>query len=896
LVKTSESFALPGTDGDLSIGGNGIWGEYFDGRIDEVRIYDRALSAAEIEADRISPLQTPQTTPVAAYSFDEGEGEGTTVEDLTGDGHTGTIEGAEWTKGRYGNSLKFDGEGMMTIPASEDLNLTEEFTLEAWIKPEAECEFGQIFVKEDAAEEHSAYVIAKHGSRLAAYLGVPGVEAESSPGTVELGVWQHVAVTYSGAQARLYVNGHLVQSDAAMDVVSTDGALRIGGSNIWGPGDDFTGRIDEVRVYNRALSAAEIGADRAAPLETPPATPVAAYAFDEGEGETLLDLAGENDGTVEGATWVPGKYGSSLRFDGEGDCVTVPNSAALGLGEEFTIEAWAKADYPLAEDPIIFKESEGSYSYTLGLGFSETGKAEGWVGEEGGEATESVVSTEALEPNVWTHLALTYDGSKLRLYVNGALAATKSLPGITLASEGPLTIGCAPAFEEAFRGRIDEIRIYQRALEAGEVAGDRAAPLQTPSATPVAAYAFDENEGALAADLSGNEHDGTVEGAQWSRGKYGSSLGFAGEEGECVTVPDSAELGLGEEFTIEAWAKADYPLAEDPIVFKESEGSYSYTLGLGFSETGKAEGWVGEEGGEKSEHVTSPKALEPNVWTHLALTYDGSHMRLYVDGELVGTKSLPGISLASEGPLQIGCDEAFEETFRGRIDEVRLYQRALEAGEVAGDRATPLQTPPTHPVAAYAFDEGEGETAFDFAGENDGAVEGAAWAPGKYGSSLRFDGEEECVTVPDSADLGLGEEFTIEAWAKADYPLAADPIVFKESEGSYSYTLGLGFSETGKAEGWVGEEGGEATESVVSTEALEPNVWTHLAFTYDGSKLRLYVNGVLAATKSLPGITLASEGPMTIGCAPAFEEAFRGRIDEVRIYQRALEAGEVAEF
>ncbi len=77
--------------------------------------------------------------PVAAYSFDEGEG--TTAEDETGNGHTATIEGAAWTKGRYGSGLEFGPEGgdVLTIPDSEDLRFTEgEFTLEAWVRPREE--------------------------------------------------------------------------------------------------------------------------------------------------------------------------------------------------------------------------------------------------------------------------------------------------------------------------------------------------------------------------------------------------------------------------------------------------------------------------------------------------------------------------------------------------------------------------------------------------------------------------------------------------------------------------------------------------------------------------------------------------------------------------------------
>lgn len=152
------------------------------------------------------------------------------------------------------------------------------------------------------------------------------------------------------------------------------------------------------------------------------------------------------------------QYGKALKFDGEEDCVSVPNSEALQLSEEFTVEAWVKPEGSLSSEPLIFKESEGGPSYALGLGFNSAGKPEGYA--EG----ESIASPSTIETNVWTHLAYTYDGARMRLYVNGEQVASKYVGSETLASTGPLDIGCAAAFNEYFNGKIDEARIYDRAL------------------------------------------------------------------------------------------------------------------------------------------------------------------------------------------------------------------------------------------------------------------------------------------------------------------------------------------------------------------------------------------------------------------------------------------------
>jgi Concanavalin A-like lectin/glucanases superfamily len=897
LVDTAAAIAFDG-HGDIRIGGNAVFGQWFDGRIDEVRIYDRALSEAELQSDRISPIQTPQKDPVAAYSFDEGEGE--VAHDAWGE-HDGTIEGAEWARGKFGSSLKFDGEDMVTIPASEDLNLTEEFTLEAWIKPETEGEYGHLFVKEDAAEEQTAYVISKHESRFHARLGIPGVEEESPTDALELGSWQHIAATYDGGRVRFYVNGELVGNAPVADILSTDGALRIGDADLWWSDEGFKGRIDEVRIYDRALSDAEVQADSAAPIQTPQKSPIAAYSFDAGEGSTLEDVTGnEHDGTIEGPEWTDrGKYGNALSFNGESeDCVTVPDeSGALQLTEELTLEAWVKPSGPTENDPIIFKEAlgiGGQPGYAMGIGVTSSGKPEGVIGEEG--ESENVEAPGKIDSNVWTHLAFTYDGAHMRLYVNGSLVATQAQADAPLAAPGDLKIGCSAWWwEEGFDGRIDEVRIYDRALSAGEIGGDMNVGTQSSSRTPIAAYSFDAGEGSTLEDVTGNEHDGTIEGPEWTdRGKYGNALSFNGESEDCVTVPDeSGALQLTEELTLEAWVKPSGPTENDPIIFKEAlgiGGQPGYAMGIGVTSSGKPEGVIGEEG--ESENVEAPGKIDSNVWTHLAFTYDGAHMRLYVNGSLVATQAQADAPLAAPGDLKIGCSAWWwEEGFDGRIDEVRIYDRALSAGEIGGDSATPIQTPQKTPVAAYSFDAGEGETAEDITGnEHEGTIEGPEWTDrGKYGSALQFNGEEgECVTIPDAEDLRTTEELTLEAWVKPTSPVNDDPILYKSSWGYTGSALGIGIWSEGKPEGLIGEGEGEF-ENVVGPKAIEGNVWTHLAFTYDGAHMRLYVNGELVATQAQGEGPPWGEGDLVIGCNPNYSpEVFDGKIDEVRIYDRAL--------
>jgi hypothetical protein len=844
--------------------------------------------------------------PVAAYSFDEGEG--TSAEDVTGNGHTATIEGASWTRGRYGSALKFDGENdCLTVPESSELNFSEEFTLESWVKPEGELKHDPVIFKE--GEGFPSYALGigiPHSDKAEGVIGQEGKGHQNlySSESLEAKVWSHLALTYDGAKLRLYVNGELVSSEAVENVDSgSAGPLTIGCDALYGA--HFKGKIDELRVYDRVLSSAEVAADKLAPIQTPQAGPVAAYSFDEGEGTSAEDVTGNgHTATIEGATWTKGKYGSALKFSSEGDKVTIPGSEDLQFTEEgFTLEAWVKPSDTHEYSPIFTQEDEAAaegeerYAYTLMARGGAVPTA--WIREAGVEhGYEGIYGTESMPVNAWSHLALTDDGAKIRLYIDGELIRTAPSPPISH-SEGALQIGGEMLFGNQFYGKIDEVRIYNRPLEGTEVAADKAAPIQTPQAGPVAAYSFDEGEGTSAEDVTGNGHTATIEGATWTKGKYGSALKFS-SEGDKVTIPGSEDLQFTEEgFTLEAWVKPSDTHEYSPIFTQEDEAAaegeerYAYTLMARGGAVPTA--WIREAGVEHGyEGIYGTESMPVNAWSHLALTDDGAKIRLYIDGELIRTAPSPPIS-HSEGALQIGGEMLFGNQFYGKIDEVRIYNRPLEGTEVAADKAAPIQTPQAGPVAAYSFDEGEGTSAEDVTGNgHTGMISGAEWVHGKYGGALKFNGTSSCVSIADATDLRLGEEFTLESWVKAEGELKKDPIVFKEGSSYPNYSLDIGHATTGKGEGSIGVAASPNYKEATSTVSLEANVWTHLATSFDGAKLRLYVNGELVATKAIEGSNSGREGALKIGCDSQYSEHFKGRIDEVKVYNRALSAGEVA--
>ena len=208
---------------------------------------------------------------------------------------------------------------------------------------------------------------------------------------------------------------------------------------------------------------------------------VAAYSFDQGSGTTAPDASGTgNTGTLtNGAAWSStGKYGGAISFDGVNDSVTVADSASLDLTSGMTLEAWVRPSttgWPYRT--VLMKEQTGNLAYALYLTDATRPLTTAIIG--GGEKVAQ--SGTALTANTWVHLASTYDGTNLRLYVNGTLVTTTAATGAISVSSGALRIGANLIWtEEAFAGLVDEVRVYNRALLAAEVTSDMNAPLGPP--------------------------------------------------------------------------------------------------------------------------------------------------------------------------------------------------------------------------------------------------------------------------------------------------------------------------------------------------------------------------------------------------------------------------------
>jgi PKD repeat protein len=208
------------------------------------------------------PPATSSNGLVAAYGFEEASG--STVADASSKGNHGKIkEAVRINSGRYGKALKFDGvNDWVTVNDNASLDLSSSMTLEAWVYPQSVTGWRTVILKEKWGD--AVYYLDSSNDAKLPNSGINngGVKEIQGATPLPLNQWSHLASTYDGQYHRLYVNGIEVAKRAQNGLIQqSDGALRIGGNSVWG--EYFQGYIDEVRIYNRALTPTEINSNKA---------------------------------------------------------------------------------------------------------------------------------------------------------------------------------------------------------------------------------------------------------------------------------------------------------------------------------------------------------------------------------------------------------------------------------------------------------------------------------------------------------------------------------------------------------------------------------------------------------------------------------------------------------
>jgi chitodextrinase len=503
---------------------------------------------------------------------------------------------------------------------------------------------------------------------------------------------------------------------------------------------------------------------------------VAAYNFNEGSGTTVTDLSGRgNTGTIANATWTTaGKFGNALQFNGTNARININDSPPLRLTTAMTLEAWVSpSSVTSAWRDVIYKGNDNYYleATTDRSGFPGAGSTIG-------SANLTAYGSAVLPLNTWTHLAETYDGTALKLYVNGALASTVAATGLITSSTNQLQIGGDSIFGQYFAGKIDEIRIYNIALTAAQIQADMN--------TPVAPPGPDTQPPTAPGSLTSTAISASQINLTWTAATDNVSItGYQLERCQGISCNSFA-------------------LIASPAATDTAYNDTGLTAGTSYSYRLRATDGAGNLGAYSAitTAVTPAPDIEPPgaTGTLSAVAVSGVEIDLTWGA---ATDNVGVIGYRIDRCQGVGCSQfsklgttitgtSFQDTGLALNTSYSYLVRAQDAAGNLGPysnvaTATTLATNPQL-VTAYSFNEGSGTSVADLSGNgNTGTISNATWtASGKFGSALSFNGTTSQITINDSPTLRLTSGMTIEAWVNpATVSSAWRDIIYKGNDNYY---------------------------------------------------------------------------------------------------------------
>jgi len=658
------------------------------------------------------------------------------------------------------------------------------------------------------------------------------------------------------------------------------------------------------------------------------------WDFQEGAGDKAYDKSGyDNDGTLEASMtesdWVNGKMGQALDFDGSDDYVDTGDIEFLDGVSEFTLFAWMKRRSASDHVSIV---KDLNVNNRLGINFYNDGNVYLNLSQDGQQW--GYFSSNDTD---WHHVVLVFDGSqsdnagRLKGYFDGVqqtLSWANTIPAATDDNSASFLFGRSPANSTYTDGSIDEVRIYNRALSAGEV--ERLYKLSQPTiAAPtmtglVGYWAFDEGKGAKARDSSFNTNHGdlqNMEESDWVDGKLGTGLNFD-SNGEVVTVTQNSING--DQGTTVFWLKPNH-------AYNDSGG---YFFVARFSDYTENDFWVdhwvgnfnfeivydGSTGGSRYTNRIQEADLEnywtQNEWMHIVCTWDknlsSNTMNIYING-VRPPQSSPGTWSNSWVPpttIYIGNDgeNSNIDPADGIIDEVRIYDRALEANEIealyksglAKINASQNDKLTDGLVGLWSFNgpDMDGNEAYDRSGQNNhGTLQnGPIRTIGRIGQALDFDGDDTYVELPSPSDLFTDKAGTFAAWiytiegASGGY----GGIIEKVWGSSFQNRIAIRESANG-----LRFQPLDWTETSLDCDnVIVYDSWQHIVITsYEENNTlytKFYIDGQEECSSENPELYFSSgTSSKKIGRNQSNIYHFKGIIDEARIYNRILSAQEI---
>lgn len=412
-------------------------------------------------------------------------------------------------------------------------------------------------------------------------------------------------------------------------------------------------------------------------------------------------------------------------------------------------------------------------------------------------------------------------------------------------------------------------------------------------------YGFNQDEGGVVDDLSGNARTGVVHGATWVADGVGGGC-YRFDHAQAWIGATDAGLPAGNAArSVSWWFNAPTIHADggsDMFSYgTQSYGNYFY-FGIDWRD-GRRQlafspwGWV---------FLMNTPVTQPDTWYHAVFTYDGQGgKKFYLDGiDATGISEGGGFDTVLSGLLRIGPHDFSQHPFTGRIDEVRIYNRALSVDEVASLHALERAGIGREdaPLLHYRFDSAD-NLALDSSplGQHGIASQVTFDPAGVNGGAASFDGNAS-IAIPGIRGINGATALTWSAWVKLApdrsglYGIMGNTEAFNESMYLVHDARG------GTTRSYVVPASRAEERIAEATNVVDKGVWQHLAGTYDGQTIRLYVQGVLVEETSFadPQPIRSNNVTFAIGDAAA-GRGWRlvGSLDDLRIHPRVLTAAEI---
>ena len=667
-------------------------------RLVAVAVISMAVFGAQTAHAAVIQEQPNYLGLVGYWPFDEGAG--TTVEDFSGNGNTGTLSTTgsnlpQWVTGKFGSALSFDGStNYVDLGTGSQYNFADTtFSVSAWFKTTSASY--QIMLSNDESTnggwglEMSASSTGCVGFDIKGSTGVD-VDEPCASGAYNDGNWHQVVAvvttnttTSSGNTISIYVDGTLQTTQAATAGTYLPPSSPHSYIGQRAAGNNFSGDIEGVQIYNYALTATEIAAlyiDGAGTANTSSALLtegtslanglVGLWTFDGPtiSGTTVDDLSGNgSNGTNNGATPTIGKLGQALSFDGSSSYIDLGNDSAIKVPLPITVSAWVKVSNLDGYYNVLATDGAASLYAGVNMLVNQGGTIEIDYGDDGSPGPGSrrtLDSTAAITANQWYHIVGVIRGpTDMSIYINGVDAGgSYSGTGGAIAYTSNSGEINGDYWDNTFLpGDIDDVRVYNRALSASEVwqlynvgaatINSSSVNLQAGSSLSqglVGLWTFDGKDTNWATgqetDESGNGNTGQLIGLSTTTsptiGVLGQAMSFNGSD--YVSVSPWGQLTGSSAETMSLWFQTTMD-SDFTLLSWGDQSQYGALSELGYY-SGSGLGFLGYGGGSY-DLATGLTPYRDGNWHLLTVTVTGGSggtMTLYVDGveKNSGSKSL----------------------------------------------------------------------------------------------------------------------------------------------------------------------------------------------------------------------------------------------------------------